>query len=207
MKLSNRIGSKLYQLRAAHEDRRFGGSMEEIRPSRFKARGAEATQSSDYRCMDRLFEQLRFNNDDLLVDVGCGQGRVLAYLRRRHFPGRLIGVELDPEVAAEAADRVGETAHTEIRCGDILEQRDLLREAAYFYLFNPFNGKIFSKFIDALEKERTAPVTLIYLFDYYGEYLRERPGWTCLWCGDIPRAGRDTAHGSIWNYKGPGTVS
>ncbi len=34
----------LYRLRAAWEDRRIGGgSMEEIRPSRFRAQGAEAT--------------------------------------------------------------------------------------------------------------------------------------------------------------------
>jgi SAM-dependent methyltransferase len=193
------LSATIYRLRAAWEDRRIGGgSMEEIRPSRFRAQGAEATQSSDYRCLDYLRKRIRLTPQDVFVDVGCGEGRVLTYLYLRKFKGKLIGVELDPDVAEEARRRTANCPNIHICCGNILECHDLVAEATVYYLFNPFNGKIFSKFIAMLEKEVTHPIRLVYLFDYYGPYLDGRPGWTKEWEGTIPRRGGEAAHGSIY---------
>lgn len=193
---------KLYALRAGWEDRRMGKtSMEEIRPSRFRAQGAEATQSSDYRCLDALLKRLPMGPGDVFVDVGCGEGRVLTYLSLRRFPGKLIGVELDPDVAEEARQRTADCPNMEIRCGNILEAHDLVKEATIYYLFNPFNGRIFSKFVSMLEKECTHPIRLVYLFDYYGPYLEGRPGWEKTWEGSIRRRGSEDAHGSIYQFS------
>jgi SAM-dependent methyltransferase len=193
--------SKLYDLRARWEDSRVGGSsMEEIYPSKFRALGAEATQSSDYRCLDKLLRHVNITSSDVLTDIGCGEGRVLTYLYLRKFPGRLVGVELDPQVAQRAKERTEHCPNIEIRCANVLEDERLVEETTIYYLFNPFNGKIFSKFVARLERECTRPIQLVYLFDYYGAYLDDRPGWHPVWSGDIPRRGGETAHGSVYTF-------
>jgi SAM-dependent methyltransferase len=169
--------------------------MEEIYPSKFRSLGAEATQSSDYRCLDKLLRHVRISSSDVLTDIGCGEGRVLTYLYLRKFPGRLVGVELDPQVAQRAKERTAHCPNIEIRCANVLEDPCLVKETTIYYLFNPFNGKIFSKFVTRLERECTRPIQLVYLFDYYGAYLDDRPGWHQVWSGDIPRRGGEPAHG------------
>jgi SAM-dependent methyltransferase len=199
--IAQKFWAYLYTLRARREDRRIGGaSMDGIRPSRFRALGAEATQSSDYRCLDRMMRQLDLAPRDVFVDVGCGEGRVLTYLYLRKFRGRLIGVELDPDVAEQARQRTAHCANIEIRCANVLEDPALVQQATVYYLFNPFNGKIFSKFVALLEKSCPHPVRLAYLFDYYAPYLDGRPGWSRMWEGAIPRRGGEEAHGSIYYF-------
>lgn len=189
-----------YLLRTEREDKRMGGvSVEAVRPSRFRAQGAEATQSSDYRALDRIFDRLPLTEADTLLDVGCGEGRVLTYLYLRGCPARLAGVELDPDVAETARRRV-EGSGIEILCADILDAPELMDRVTVYYLFNPFNGKVFTRFIGALESRVRHPVRLAYLFDYYSGYLDGRPGWTRLAGETFARPGQDDAHYSIYAY-------
>jgi SAM-dependent methyltransferase len=191
----------LYRLRSRWEDRRIGGiSLEAIKPSKFKALGAEATQSSDYRCLDRIRKQLALSPSDVLMDVGCGEGRVLTYFYLHRCKGKLLGVELDPDVAETARQRVAGCNGIEILSGNVLDHPEWLEPVTVFYLFNPFNGKIFSKFIAALEKTVTHPIRLVYLFDYYGGYLTDRPGWETLADETMQRRGGEEAHYSIHRY-------
>ena len=43
----------------------------------------------------------------VVVDVGCGSGRALAKLARRFSPGRLIGIDIDPEMLAVSRETAG----------------------------------------------------------------------------------------------------
>ena len=192
----------LYQLRTRWEDRRLGGiSVDETKPSRFQALGAEATQSSDYRCLDRIFKtHVPLTSADVLLDVGCGEGRVLTYLYLHKAKCRLLGVELDPDVTATAQQRVADCPGIEIRCANILEAQDLMQQVTVYYLFNPFNGKIFSKFIQALEKQVPHPIRLVYLFDYYAGYLDGRPGWTKTAGETFQRKGGEEATYSVYRF-------
>lgn len=196
------FAERLYRLRARWEDRRMGGiSVDARKPSRFAAQGAEATQSSDYRCLDRLFRrEVPLTRDDVLLDVGCGEGRVLTYLRLHRCRAKLIGIELDPAVAETARQRTASCPDIEILAGDILQSPELLARVTVFYLFNPFNGKIFSKFVAALERTAVQPVRLVYLFDYYAGYLDGRPGWTQLAKSTLPRAGAEDAPYSVYRF-------
>ena len=195
------LPERLYRRWAARKDKKYGGiSVDGRRETRFRSEGAEAVQSSDYRCLRRLFRGLKFTEADVLADVGCGEGRVLTWLAERHFPGRMLGIELDPEAAETARRRTAALRQVEILQGSILEADAVFAQATVYYLFNPFNGKLFSKFIGKLERECLHPVTLIYLFDYYGDYLNDRPGWTCLREETVHRPGQDDAHGRIWRY-------
>ena len=192
----------LYKLRADWEDRRLGGVSVDVRkPSRFAAEGAEATQSSDYRCLDRIFRtHVPLTAQDVLLDVGCGEGRVLTYLYLHKAKCRLMGVELDPEVTATAQKRVEGCPGIDIRCANILQARDLMQQVTVYYLFNPFNGKIFSKFVAALEKEVPHPIRMVYLFDYYAAYLDGRPGWTRLAGETFQRTGGEQASYSVYAF-------
>lgn len=192
----------LYKLRAGWEDRRLGGvSVDERKPSRFAAQGAEATQSSDYRCLDRIFKtHVPLTAQDVLLDVGCGEGRVLTYLYLHKAKCRLMGVELDPEVTVTAQKRVAGCPGIDIRCADILQAKDLMQQVTVYYLFNPFNGKIFSKFVAALEKEVPHPIRMVYLFDYYAAYLNGRPGWKKLAGETFCRTGGEEASYSVYAF-------
>lgn len=192
----------LYRIRARWEDRRIGGiSVEETKPSRFSAQGAEATQSSDYRCLDRIFKTyVPLSESDVLLDVGCGEGRVLTYLYLHKAKCRLMGVELDPDVAETARRRVAHCPGIEIRCANILDAADLIQTVTVYYLFNPFNGKIFSKFVAALEKQAPHPIRLVYLFDYYAAYLDGRPGWSKLAGESFRRKGGEEATYSVYRF-------
>ncbi len=204
------LAQRLYAALAAWQDRRLGGvAVEQRRPSRFSAQGAEAVQSSDYRALGRIFRrQVRLTAQDVLLDVGCGEGRVLTYLAGRRCKARLIGIELDPDAAATARQRTAACPggqNVQIRCGNILDEStaDLFQLVTVYYLFNPFNGKIFSKFIARLEKLAPHPVRLVYLFDYYSGYLADRPGWKKLAAETFARAGADDAEYSIWQFTPP----
>lgn len=54
-----------------------------------------------------------------LLDVGCGRGDLLAYLKRTgNAPAHYVGVDLMPEIAAFARANHPEA---DIRCGDLLD--------------------------------------------------------------------------------------
>ncbi len=56
---------------------------------------------------DRIISQLHLQQGDTVVDVGCGTGLSFSLLEECIGPrGRLIGVDLTPEMLAKARDRV-----------------------------------------------------------------------------------------------------
>tara|TARA_B100000678_G_scaffold268891_1_gene255557 strand:+ start:604 stop:1281 length:678 start_codon:yes stop_codon:yes gene_type:complete len=57
-----------------------------------------------------------------VVDLGCGTGANLAMLVRRVGPtGRVVGIDLSPEMLAKARERVADNGwdNVELRCGDL----------------------------------------------------------------------------------------
>jgi len=199
--LLKRPAALFYWFRERITDRRIGGiGIDRKKPTRFAAQGAYATQSSDYRSIDRILAHLPLTEEDVFVDVGCGEGRVLSYLSLRRCPARLVGVELDPDVAATARKRLESCPGVEIVCTNILEAPELLHRATVYYLYNPFNGKVFSQFIGAVE-QAARPVRLAYLVDQYAGYLEGRPGWHKVTEESFFRSGASDTHYSIYQYE------
>jgi len=192
---------RFYHFRARLLDRRTGGiAVDSRRETRYSVLGAEAVQSSDYRCLKRMFRSINPRKTDVLVDVGCGEGRVLTWLYAKHFPGKLIGIELNADAATVARQRTADCKNLEILQGSVLDAHEAIAEATVFYLFNPFRGGVFNKFVKLLERECTHPVTLLYLFDYYSGLLEDRPGWEKLREENITRRGTEPAHGTVWRF-------
>ena len=181
----NGIRCALYRIRAGIEDWRIGGiSLEQGMSSRFPEMGAHATESTNYIWLDRMFKAVPLEADDVFLDIGCGEGRVLTYLYLRGFRGPMTGVELDPDVAATAARRTEDCANISICQGNILRRPQLFPGVTAIYMFNPFTEEVLEGVVDMIEKHIHHPVKVYYCNDLYARVLDKRENWSVL-CRDI----------------------
>lgn len=144
-------------------------------------KGATFYQPTSYMVLNRIFKNVSFTPNDHFVDIGCGEGRVLAWLKAKNFPGRITGIELDTYVASVAKEWMNRHPNSRARLieGDALQQEyDVY---TIVYLFRPFNEEFFLRLIMRLEAQLTHPISLYYLTDHYSvKYLKGRPGWKLL---------------------------
>ena len=63
-------------------------------------------------------ERLPLDGDEVVLDAGCGSGRVTELLLERVPRGRVVAVDADAAMVAKARERLGERA--------VVEQQDLL---------------------------------------------------------------------------------
>ena len=184
------VACRIYSFFAERRDRRYGGiAVNRKHPQTHKDQGAKSTQSTDYRCLKKVFRAVPLQPDDVFVDAGCGEGRVLTWLHSCGFRGRICGIELDSEAAGIAALRCAGCENVTVICGNVLEQRELFRDATAVYLFNPFYRDVLRKFLTMLEAVCAQPVRLYYLNTVYEEELKTRERWTCLVKGEVRRIG------------------
>lgn len=117
--------------------------------------------NSDYRVLRSIFDG-RLDEDDVLVDVGCGGGRVLNCWLGMGFNGPIYGLEADPRLARSAARRFGRRPNVEIRHGDAVEH--LPEDGTVFFLFNPFGAETMEGFAARLSSAGSGgAVTVLYL--------------------------------------------
>jgi trans-aconitate 2-methyltransferase len=64
-------------------------------------------------------ERLHLNGDEVVLDAGCGSGRVTALLRDLVPRGRVYAVDVAPSMAAHAAEALGDRAV--VLCQDLVE--------------------------------------------------------------------------------------
>ena len=89
----------------------------------------------------KMFEMGKITKNDVLFDLGCGDGRIL-YQAAKKFGSRGIGIELNPVRIREAMDqaekyKVGTLV--EIRHGDALTPKDLSdATVVVLYMFPEF---------------------------------------------------------------------
>lgn len=193
--------SRFYRLRAWFEDCRYGGrSINKTIPSKYKEMGAHPSQSTDYRCLDKIFKSCPLEKGETLADIGCGEGRVLTYLYSRGHRGRLIGIELDEDVAATAKKRTKKCKNIEVHCINVLEASEILSEVSAVYLFNPFNRTVMTEFVSVIEKSCKSRVDLYYCNDIYRDAIDGRENWT-IRCRDvIHRPGVKPASFTVYRY-------
>ena len=83
----------LRKIRNAALDFRFGAFVGgKIEESAFSAEGANAPGNSDYEVLAQVFDG-RISLNDVLVDIGCGRGRVLNYWLSLGLGNRIYGLE------------------------------------------------------------------------------------------------------------------
>jgi hypothetical protein len=128
-------------------DMKYGRFLGGVKKSPYVIKGANDTANSDYKAMAIIFkDKIKF--DDVLVDVGCGKGRVINYWMSNFGNNQIVGIELDPVIASATSRRLAKYKNVTIFSGSALEL--FPNNATIFYLFNPFNCHIMDKFKKAL---------------------------------------------------------
>jgi tRNA A58 N-methylase Trm61 len=119
----------------------------------------------------------RISKTDVLVDVGCGKGRVINWWLSRGFRGRMFGIELDPGVAEATRQRLSKYKNVTIITADVCES--IPEDATVFYLFNPFKPDVMERFKNRLfEVFAKRGVTVLYYNPWYVDVFKKDPNWT-----------------------------
>lgn len=160
-------------------DQRYGGRCGGTYQSRWNHLGYRGLSSTHYYYLERLFNDrdVPIEPDDVLVDVGCGKGRVLNFWLHRGLTNRLVGIEIDERWATFASKRLANHANVEVRCGDAFEI--IPDDGTIFYMFNPFARDTCARFKDHLKSLRGpgADVTLVYYMSSHADLFEEDPDW------------------------------
>lgn len=172
--LSLRVSNRLDR----RKDKKICGvSLGKYVPSLYReSMGATGSQSTCYRTLDKIFKGSSFSASDSFIDVGCGKGRVLAYMVNKKVPCSITGIELNEEVAAYAADWAKKYENVRVISGSAFDLD--YNDYTVLFMGRPFEPEMFYKFIDKLETELTHPIKLYYWVDQQsGNYLDDRKGW------------------------------
>jgi SAM-dependent methyltransferase len=177
-------------LRTWYLDSKFGGDCGGEKASPFASIGMNGTQSAEYWMLDVLFKKrakLAIRPSDVLVDVGCGKGRVINYWLMRGLTNRMIGVEIDSEVAELTRRRLQRFPNVSIVTGDIND--NIPPDATIFWLYNPFNERIMREFKRSLEQmfADRRNVTLLYYLCHQVRLFRDDPIWNVTDLGSVNR--------------------
>lgn len=131
-------------------------------------------EPTGYPVLERFAQSGLVGRDDVLVDYGCGKGRV-SFFMANAIGCRCVGVEYDEALHSRAMENLegyaGRSAGIEFALENA--ERYEVRDANCFYFFNPFSVKILRSVLGRIyEAYYTAPRKMR-LFFYYAtdEYL------------------------------------
>ncbi len=119
------------------------------------------TVSTNYEELEVIFfEHLSLKDDDVIIDVGCGKGRVFNYLLYKGLKNKMIGYEINPAVGNKTQKRLSCFKNVEIRCENIFD--DFPQQGNIFYLYNPFKEAMITAFMTQILKIADRDPVIIY---------------------------------------------
>lgn len=133
-------------------------------------------EPTPYAVLERLADSGYIRSDSIVIDYGCGKGRVGFFLRHC-LKCRTIGLEYDPQIYEQALWNQGQYEKTEnimFLCENAAEYK--IKDADCFYFFNPFSVEILksvlARILDSYyEQPRTMKLFFYYPDDGYVAYL------------------------------------
>jgi SAM-dependent methyltransferase len=158
-------------------DLRHGGSfLGGTVPTRYAHLGAVETANTDYLVLEAMFSHVDLQESDLIVDLGCGKGRVMNFLLDRTTGCKIAGVELDPDIAAGTARRLRKYDRVKIICGDVREK--MPADGTVFYMYHPFDDKVLRDVITLMKNIRVPgrPV-IVYFNAVHLDLFQNDPYW------------------------------
>jgi len=156
-----RLKRHVRSLRNLILDVRFGGRfLGGGQATRYAHLHAHCVANSDYLAMAEMFGRVPLGDNSVIVDVGCGKGRVINFLLSRGVKCEIIGVEIDADVARATAHRLKRYRNVTIVTGNILDQWP--GNATLFYVYNPFGAPVVEQFCDRLAAHPRPFVVLYY---------------------------------------------
>lgn len=126
-------------------DLAFGGKLcrTDLNESIYNS-GRHTMVHTDYHVLRDIFARVPIAPGDVLVDVGCGEGRVINFWLSRRLKTPIIGIEAVEAVADDARKRYSKYPNVSIVSGDVLA--NLPRNGTLFYLYNPFGDEVVAAF-------------------------------------------------------------
>src|SRR5262249_50429971 len=100
--------------------------------------GVNICSSLHYWELRRIFADVPISPDDVLVDFGCGGGRLINFWLSMGLENKMIGLEIEPTLAERTTRRLAGRKNVEIIAGDGLQH--LPPDATFYWLFNPFTN-------------------------------------------------------------------
>ncbi len=174
-------------------DLRYGGYTGGTTDSPYHHLGVGRTQSAEFSELEYLFEKdwIHIKETDVLVDLGCGRGRVLNYWLSLGLRNRLLGIELNEAIADQTRRRLREHPNVVVVTGDILE--NIPPDGTIYFAYNPASAPIMAKLKEALLKASQAhkDLVLIYYVSHYLSIFADDERWK-VWRIPMP-SGVDAA--------------
>lgn len=139
------------------------------------------TESTPYRALDELFRHYHLQPHDILIDFGCGRGRVLLYTHYC-FDVPVRGVELHDQTFNELDNNRlrYQERHPHRRAPIQLEfgyASDYhIQDENVFFFFNPFSFVIFRRILRNIQASlgqnpRSADLILYYPLDEFRSFM------------------------------------
>jgi hypothetical protein len=126
-------------------DLKFGGRMCRTDLDEHVYNGDRHTMvHTDYHVLRDIFAQVPVAKNDVLVDIGCGEGRVLNFWLSQGWKNPMIGIEVVEAVAEQTRKRYRQYPNVSIVTGDALA--NLPYNGTLFFLYNPFSEKMVAQF-------------------------------------------------------------
>lgn len=130
-------------------------------PTAYKHLGANDVYHTEYSAMPIIFNQIEIKPHDVLVDVGCGKGRIINYWLSQGLSNKIYGLELDPLVAKQTTKQFNDWGNVSILPGDATSK--IPADGTIFYLYNPFSYEKFTEFEAQIAKQaKEKDLTLVY---------------------------------------------
>lgn len=112
--------------------------------SSHKYMGANDVYHTKYSVLPIIFKLVPIKEKDVLVDVGCGKGRIINYWLSKKLKNKIIGLELDKNVAYHTAQQFAKKKNVTIIQGNALD--NIPEDGTLFYFYNPFSEEVVEKF-------------------------------------------------------------
>ena len=161
-------------------------------------------QVVDYQLLRRYMEPLRIGPDDVLIDIGCGMGRVLCVFARTRLK-KCIGIEISQELASiakrNACSLRGRRTPIEIRVGDAAEADYSV--GTIFWIYNPFGERTMHAVLSRVGQSlSTSPrrIQIVYVNPICEAVFRQFSWLTCSSVRNFPfyHSGAEGAKVSYW---------
>lgn len=126
-----------------------------------------STANSGYEQLKMIFlDFFKIKEKDVIVDVGCGKGRVFNFLLYEGFKNKMIGYEINEDVGETTRRNLSKYKNVEIISKNIFD--DFPTEGNVFYLFNPFRSAMMVDFKNKILQLREKDPVILY---YNPQYL------------------------------------
>ena len=131
-------------------------------------------EPTPYSVLERIADSGFLDENSVVVDYGCGKGRVGFFLNRQ-LGCKAIGIEYDERIFAQAMENLRNYRGEGISLLNTRAEDYEPREADSFYFFNPFSVEILRAVLQNILESYYESPREIQLFFYFpsDEYLGE----------------------------------